>query len=138
MSVPVGDAAAIRVKRPIARRTGREFATISKNHTCFPRGVLDMCQVSIFFHGAVLEIQRSNFFSVGPTWLPHYVILFERSCSILVWPRLVVGSGSGSSPKSNQSVLVTHRTCSQNLIQIRPQLFQISCTQTNIQTYRKG
>ena len=26
-----------------------------------------------FFLGAVLEIQRSKFFSVFPTWLPHHV-----------------------------------------------------------------
>ena len=38
---------------------------------------------------------------------------------------------SGSSPKSNQLVLVTHRTCPQNFIRIHPQLFEISCTQTN-------
>ena len=34
---------------------------------------------------------------------------------------LVTGSGSVSSPKSNQFILVTHWTC--------PQLFEISCTQ---------
>ena len=46
---------------------------------------------------------------------------------------LVVGSGSGSRslPKSNRFVLVTHRTCPPNFIQIRPHLFEISCTQTN-------
>ena len=38
--------------------------------------------------------------------------------------------GSGSSPKSNQFVLVTHPTC--------PQLFEISCAQTNKQTDKNG
>ena len=45
-----------------------------------------------------------------------------------------VGSVSGSSSKSNQFVLVTHPTCPENFIQIRPQPFEISCTQTNRQT----
>ena len=40
---------------------------------------------------------------------------------------LVVGSGSGSSPKSNQFVLVTHPTCPPSFVRIRPQLFEISC-----------
>ena len=43
---------------------------------------------------------------------------------------LVVGSGSGSSPKSNQFVLVTHPTCPPNFIRIRLHLFEISCTKT--------
>ena len=47
------------------------------------------------------------------------------------------GSGSRSSPKSNQFILVTHRTCPQNFIQIRPQLFEISCTQINKQKNKK-
>ena len=51
---------------------------------------------------------------------------------------LVVRSGSRSSPKSNQFVLVKHRTCPQNFIRICPQLFEISCTQTDRQTDRKG
>ena len=46
---------------------------------------------------------------------------------------LVVESGSRSSPKSNQFVLVTHQTCPPNFIQIHPQLFEISCTQTDRQ-----
>ena len=33
----------------------------------------------------------------------------------------------------NQFFLVTHPTCPQNFIRIRPQLFEISCTQTNRQ-----
>ena len=36
---------------------------------------------------------------------------------------LTVGSGSGSSPKSNQFVLVTHRTSAQNFIRICPYTF---------------
>ena len=50
---------------------------------------------------------------------------------------LVVGSGFGSSTKSNRFVLVTHPTCPQNFIQIRAHLFEISCTQTNKQTDRQ-
>ena len=42
---------------------------------------------------------------------------------------LVVGSWSGSSPKSNQFVRVIQRTC--------PQLFEISCAKTNRQTNRQ-
>ena len=49
---------------------------------------------------------------------------------------LISESGFGSSPKSNQFILVTHRTCPQNFIRIRAQLFEISCTQTNRQTER--
>ena len=55
----------------------------------------------------------------------------EESLKILV---VGSGSGSGSSLKSNQFVLISHRTCPQNFIRIRPQLFEISCTQTNKQT----
>ena len=74
--------------------------------------------------------------------------IFETSCYPVLyrfWPYLsmvknhlkkilVVGSrsGSGSSPKSNQFVLVT-----QNFIRIRPQHFEIPCTQTDKQTNRK-
>ena len=45
----------------------------------------------------------------------------------------VVASRSGSFPKSNKFVLVTHPTCPPNFIWIRPQLFKISYTQTNRQ-----
>ena len=45
---------------------------------------------------------------------------------------------SGSSPKCNQFILVTHPTSPQNFIQIHPQLFEISCTQTDKQTDRQG
>ena len=48
-----------------------------------------------------------------------------------------VRSGSRSSPKSNQFTLVTHPTCPQNFIQIRPQLFEISCKKSNRKT-KKG
>ena len=45
--------------------------------------------------------------------------------NLLNW--LTVGrSGSGSSPKSNQFVRVTHTTCPPNFIRVRPQLFEIS------------
>ena len=43
-------------------------------------------------------------------------------------------SGFRSSPKSNQFILITHPTCPPSFIRIRPQLFQISCTQANKQT----
>ena len=46
----------------------------------------------------------------------------------------VVGSGSGSSPKSNSFVLVTHPICPQNFMRISSQFFEISCVQTNKQT----
>ena len=52
------------------------------------------------------------------------------------WKSLVVGSGS--SPKSKQFVLVTHRTCPQNFIGVRSQPFEISCTQTDKQTDIEG
>uniref|UniRef100_A0A8C4QX03 Si:ch211-133n4.10 n=1 Tax=Eptatretus burgeri TaxID=7764 RepID=A0A8C4QX03_EPTBU len=42
----------------------------------------------------------------------------------------------GCSLKSNQFVLVTRRTCPQNFIQIRQQVFDISCSK-NKQTYRE-
>ena len=44
---------------------------------------------------------------------------------------------SGSSPKSNHFVLVTHPTCPPSFIWIHSQLFEISCTQTNKQTNRQ-
>ena len=49
---------------------------------------------------------------------------------------LVFGSGLGSSPKSNQFVLVTHPTCPPNFIQIHPPLLEISCTQTDRQEWK--
>ncbi len=56
------------------------------------------------------------------------IALIYRFHPISQWWRitlkiLVVGSGSGSSPKSNQFVVVKHQTCPQNFIQIHPQLF---------------
>ena len=50
---------------------------------------------------------------------------------------LVVGSGTRSSSKAKQFVLVTHRTCPQNFIRIHPQLFEIPCTQTDKQEEEK-
>ena len=47
------------------------------------------------------------------------------------------GSGSGYSTKSNQFILVVHPTCPPNFIQIRPQLFDTSSTQTDKQTDTK-
>ena len=44
--------------------------------------------------------------------------------------RKILVVGSGSTPKSNLFVLVSHPTCPQSFIRIRPQLFEISCTQT--------
>ena len=79
-------------------------------------------------------------------------ITFLRYCAIYhFWPDLSMvknlfknsstvvesGSGFGSSPKSNQFVLVTHGTCPQNFIRIRQQLFEISCTQTDNQTNKQ-
>ena len=66
-----------------------------------------------------------------------------RFSTISQWWRItlkirVVGAGSGLSPKSNQFVLVTPQTYPHNFIQIRPQDFAISCTQTNKQTARNG
>ena len=55
----------------------------------------------------------------------------------ITWKIFVVASESGSSPKSNQFLLVIHPTFPQDYIQIRAQLFEISCTQTNKQTDRQ-
>ena len=45
---------------------------IIKNHTHSPWGVLSLCQVSIFFLGAVFGDGGPNF-SVFPIWLQHHV-----------------------------------------------------------------
>ena len=47
------------------------------------------------------------------------------------------GSGFRSSPKLKQFFLVTHPTCPPRFVWIRPQLFEICCTQTNNQTNKK-
>ena len=44
------------------------------------------------------------------------------------------GSGSVPQPKCNNFVLVTHPTCPQTFVRIRPQLFEVSCSQTDKQT----
>ena len=56
---------------------------------------------------------------------------------ITQWWRItfkILRSGSWSSPKSDQFVLVTHPTWPPSFIRICPQLFEISCTQANKQT----
>ena len=56
-------------------------------------------------------------------------IVFEPDLSMVKnhFKILVVGSGSGSSQKSNQFVVVTPPTYPPSFFQIRPQLFEISC-----------
>ena len=50
-----------------------------QNHTCFPRGLLDVRQVTIIFPpGAVSETERSSVFPF-PTWLPQHV-----TCDVLI------------------------------------------------------
>ena len=66
------------------------------------------------------------------------IVLYIVFGPISQWWRItlkiqVVGSGYRSSTKSNQFVLVTHPTFTPNVIRIRQQLFEISCTQTNRQ-----
>ena len=68
------------------------------------------------------------------TYLAQYI--FEISCYISFLSPIFQGwritlkiilVGSGSSPKSNQFVVVTHPTCLPSFIRIRPQLFEMSC-----------
>jgi len=51
---------------------------------------------------------------------------------------IMSGSGHGSSPKLNHFFHVTHQTWPPCFIRIRRHLFEISCTQTNRETDRKG
>ena len=75
----------------------------------------------------------------GPTHFSN-IMLYIVFGPITQWWRItekIVVSRSWSSPKSNQFLLVTHATSPQNFIRIRPQLFKISCTQTDRQTNKQ-
>ena len=83
-----------------------------------------------------------NFIWIRSQLSPHHTM----STIYHFWPYLSMAKNhlkipvvrSGSSPKSNQFVLVTHRTCPPNFIRICTQLFEISCTQTNKQTNQRS
>ena len=71
-------------------------------------------------------------FHPNPSTMSWDIMLYILFAPISQWWRitlkiLVVRSGSGSSPKSNRFVVVTHPTCPPSFIQICPQLFEISC-----------
>ena len=78
-------------------------------------------------------------FRLNPSTIFWDIVLYILFGLTSQWWRItlkipVAGSESGSSPKSNQLVLVTQRTRTQNFIQIHPQLFEIlACRQTDRQ-----
>ena len=83
----------------------------------------------------------SNMFHPNPSTTFWDTVLYIVFGPISQWWRiteiiLVASSRSRSSPNSNQFVRVTHPTCPPNFIRIRPQLFEISCTQKDRQTER--
>ena len=72
--------------------------------------------------------KRNSSWNVNPIQVPPDALIFGFCLFRLI---IVLGSGCGSSPKSNRFILVTHPTYPQNFIRICPQLFEISCTQTD-------
>ena len=91
----------------------------------------------------LITLPMSTKFRSNPSTTFWDIMLYIVFGPISQWWRITwkilksrTASGFRSPPKSNQLVLLTHPTCPQNCIQIRLQLFEISCTQTNKQTER--
>ena len=99
-------------------------------------------KIKAFFEGHPFTL--STKFHPNPSTTSWDIMLHMVFGPISQWWRItqkliVVGFGSRSSPTSNQILRVTHRSWPQNLIQIRPQLFEISWkSQTDKQTKEKG